>query len=207
MVWNELFLLTPSEDEVLCIWYPKRSVEVRFHFRVRVWTSFRWQTEEHGGARPEHRDLHITRAQKEGSGGVCRVYGKDPNGGTWRGPEEEQRDLESSGTLMEELGGDQSLKEMSEGVKEGKRCGLEISGTQMEVSGGDWRRPYPLTGSCNLAGLRLSLHWPEFPQYFSELVCGVFFVDFFSYLILCHQLGTPIFNYNSCDIYRQNNLA
>lgn len=108
---------------------------------------------------------------------------------------------------MEELGGDQSLKEMSEGVKEGKRCGLEISGTQMEVSGGDWRRPYPLTGSCNLAGLRLSLHWPEFPQYFSELVCGVFFVDFFSYLILCHQLGTPIFNYNSCDIYRQNNLA
>lgn len=112
MVWKELFLLTPSEDKVLCIWYPKRSVEVRFHFRVRVRTSFRWQTEEHGGARPEHIDLHITRAQKEGSGGVCRVYGKDwgggcldPNGGTLRGPEGQQRDLESSGTLTEELGG------------------------------------------------------------------------------------------------------
>lgn len=81
---------------------------------------------------------------------------------------------------------------MSEGVKEGKRCGLEISETQMEVSGGDGRRPYPLTGSCSLAGLGLLLHWPEFPQYFSELVCfGFFFVDFFSYLILCHQQGTP----------------
>lgn len=36
IVWNKLFLLTPFEDEVLRIWYPRSSVEVRFHFRVRV---------------------------------------------------------------------------------------------------------------------------------------------------------------------------
>ncbi|KAK2522438.1 myeloperoxidase [Columba guinea] len=46
----------------------------------------------------------------------------DPNGGTWRGPEGEQKDLERHGTRTEELGGDGSLKEKSEGVKEGKRC-------------------------------------------------------------------------------------
>lgn len=45
------------------------------------------------------------------------------------------------------------------------------------------------------------------PTIFLRVGLWFFLVDFFSYLILCHQLGTPIFNYNSCDIYRQNNLA
>lgn len=35
----------------------------------------------------------------------------EPSGGTQRGPKGEQRDLESSGTLMEGLRGDQSMKE------------------------------------------------------------------------------------------------
>lgn len=114
---------------------------MRFHFRVRVQTSFRWQMEEPGGTRPEHIDLHITGALKEGCGGVHRAYGKDgggpdPNGWTWR-ETVEQRGLESSGTLMEQLGEDQSLKERSEGVKEGKKCGLESSRAQTEGSGGD----------------------------------------------------------------------
>lgn len=47
----------------------------------------------------------------------------------------EQRGLESSGTLMEQLGGDQSLKQRSERVKEGKKRGLESSRAQTGFGG------------------------------------------------------------------------
>lgn len=66
VAWNELFLLIPFEDGVMCIWYPKSSVEGRFRFRVKVCPSFREQTEEPGVARPEHTDPHANQAPKEG---------------------------------------------------------------------------------------------------------------------------------------------
>lgn len=72
---------------------------------------------------------------KERMGVVQTIGVWGPARGTCRGPEGDQRVLERSGTLMEELGGDQSLKERSEGVKEGKRCGLESSRAQTEGSG------------------------------------------------------------------------
>lgn len=82
---------------------------------------------------------------------------------------------------MEELGGDQSLKESSEGVKEGKRCGLESSEAHTEGSGGDrilsWFLQPGWTQTC-VALARI-------PTIFLRV--AFFFVDFFSYLILHHH--------------------
>lgn len=91
--------------------YPKSSVEVRFHFRVRVQAYFTWKIEEPEGTRPESIDLHITGAQKEEPEGVHSAYGKDKgvqtpmegpgedqrgNRRTWRGMVPEQRSLDGT---------------------------------------------------------------------------------------------------------------
>lgn len=92
--------------------YPKSSVEVRFHFRVRVQASFTLKMEEPQGTRPESIELHISGAQKEETGGVHSACGKaggvqapvegpgeDQKGSrrTWRGMVPEQRSLEGTG--------------------------------------------------------------------------------------------------------------
>ena len=72
------------------------------------------QMERMGVPRPQWRDLKRIRGGAEGPG--------------------------EQWCPTEELGGDQSLKERTEGVKEGKKCGLENSGAQTEGSGGERRR-------------------------------------------------------------------
>lgn len=116
MVCNELFLVMPFEHEVLCIWYPKSSVGVRLHFRVRVQTPFRWQMEEPGRTRfTEHRIL-------------------EPK---WRG-------LEGPTVYMERTERLQTSRPLNEGTfrEEGedqRRCGG--SGEHWQLNRGDWSRP------------------------------------------------------------------
>ena len=150
-----------------------------------------------GGTRSDqtkaHRPAHYWTPKggvwRRGPQGIWKGQGcPDLNGGTWRGPEREQRDVESSGTLMEELGGDQSLKERSEGVKEGKRCGLESSGVQTEGSGGD-RVPQLVLAAWLDSDFRCT------GQNSHNISQSCFrFVDFFPYIILSSAV-TLIFIY------------